>query len=89
MLRQAGQQYEVILLRGPNGDLQHNPAFRTAEHSSIATTTHKGISITLGIPAHVCYRLPSTEIAARNSDTAATIRTLGEGVAFCEKCAPA
>jgi len=40
-----------------------------------------------GIPADVCYRLPSMEIAARHSDTSATIRTLGQGVAFCEKCA--
>jgi len=43
------------------------------------------ISITLGIPADVCYRLPSMGIAARNSDTTVTIRTPGEGVAFCEK----
>jgi hypothetical protein len=67
------------------GAPDHNPTFRTAELSSIATTTDRWISITLGMSADVCYRLPFVEIAARNSDTTATIRTLGEGVAFCEK----
>ena len=43
--------------------------------------------MTLGMPADVCYRLPSMQIGARHSDTAVTIRTPGEGVAFCEKCA--
>jgi len=76
-----------MLSYGLNGDYNHNPAFRTAEHSSISTITHRGISITLGIPADVCYRLPFMENRARHSDTTAAIWTFREGIAFCEKCA--
>jgi hypothetical protein len=76
-----------MLPRVPNSDLHNGLHFAQQKLVHRNNHGHGDLSSLLGIRSDDCSRLPSMEIGVRHSDTTATIRTFGEGVAFCEKYA--